>query len=73
MEEKSWLEELAEMAKTDEEYQQCLKALRRAQPAYLAFRDSLPEDQRKTVEDYLTACENMDQALLFLVLKKTTE
>lgn len=63
------MRELMEFAKNKPEYQQCLEEVRRLEPLYLALRDSLPEMQRRVLEDYISACEELDHALLLLALK----
>ena len=63
------MRELMEFAKNRPEYQQCLEEVRRLEPLYLALRDSLPEMQRRVLEDYISACEELDHVLLLLALK----
>ena len=63
-------ENLMKLAKEDPHYQACLEEVKRWEPAYLALRDSLPEMQRRAVEGYISACEELDHALLALALKK---
>ena len=62
--------ELIELAKNDPNYQACLEEMRRWEPAYLALRDALPEMQRRTLENYISACEELDHVLLLLALKQ---
>ena len=62
-------EKLLELAKEDPYYQACLEEVKRLEPVYLALRDSLPEMQKKVVEDYISACEELDHALLALALR----
>ena len=61
--------DLLEQAKEDSYYQACLEEVKRWEPAYLALRDTLPEMQRRVVEEYVSACEELDHALLVLAMK----
>ena len=68
--EKEKYKTLMELAKNDPNYQACLEEMRRWEPAYLALRDALPEMQRRTLENYISACEELDHVLLLLALKQ---
>ena len=58
------IEELAAQIRSSREYQQRLEALLRLAPAYHALRGNLSQEQQKILEDYLEACEALDQELL---------
>ena len=62
-------EKLMELAKEDPYYQACLEEVKRLEPVYLALRDALPEMQKKVMEEYISACEELDHALLALALR----
>lgn len=62
--EQTWYEELLERAKEDPEYQACLETVRKLEPEFLILRNFLQEDQRNLLDAYLSACEEMDHALL---------
>ena len=62
--------ELMELAKNDPNYQACLEEVRRWEPAYLALRESLPDIQKRSLENYISAWEELDHAMLRLALKK---
>ena len=64
--EQTWYEELLECAKGDPAYQACLKTVRNLEPEFLALRNALGEDQRNLLDGYLSACEEMDHALLMV-------
>ena len=66
MEENKWLEELMKKAKNDPYYQHCLTEVRQLEPLFLQIRASLPEMQRKALDAYISACEELDHALLHL-------
>ena len=68
--ENKWYEELMDHAKNDPHYQACLEEVKRWEISYLALRDVLPEMQQSVLEDYLSACEELDHALLLLALKQ---
>ena len=63
-------EKLMGLAKNDPNYHACLEEVRRWEPVYLALRDALPQMQRMAVEGYISACEELDHALLQLALKQ---
>ena len=63
-------EKLMELAKEDAFYQTCLEEVKRWESAYMALKDSLPEMQRRAVEGYISACDELDHALLLLALKQ---
>ena len=67
--EKEKYKTLMERAKNDPDYQACLEEVRRWEPAYLAILDSLPEMQRRSLEKYISACEELDHILLLLAMK----
>ena len=62
-------EKLMELAKNDPNYQACLEEVRRWEPAYLALRESLPDMQKRSLENYISACEELDHAMFQLALK----
>ena len=63
-------ENLMKLAKEDPHYQACLEEVKRLEPVYLTLRDALPEMQKKVMEEYISACEELDHALLALALKQ---
>ena len=64
MEEQCWYEVLLERVKNDPQYQACLEEVKRLEPEFLALRDTLEENRRNVLDAYLSACEEMDHALL---------
>ena len=70
MEKNKWLKELTEKAKHDPYYQQCLTEVRALEPMFLNIRSSLPELQQKTLDAYISACEELDHALLMIAGKE---
>ena len=69
MEQTEWMEYLMERAKMDTQYQSCLEEVNRLEPAFLALRDSLSREHQQILDDYLSACEEMDHALLPLAME----
>ena len=51
-------------AALDEHYQSCLEEVKRLEPEFLALRNSLSQQQQQILDSYLSACEEMDYALL---------
>lgn len=70
MEELNWYEQLVKRAGRDPTYQACLAEVKRLEPGFLALRDSLTVQQREILEGYLSACGELDHALLQLTAKK---
>ena len=70
MEDNRWLEELTEKAKHDPYYQECLTEVRELEPMFLNIRSALPELQQKALDAYISACEELDHALLLLAHKE---
>ena len=62
------LEKLTDQAKCDPLYQQCLAEIKRLEPEFLQLQDSLSESQQQILEAYLSACEELDHALLLLAI-----
>ena len=58
------MKQCMEQVKSESNYQQMLEAVRRLEPAFLVLWDSLTREQRQILEDYLSACEALDQELL---------
>ena len=59
-----WMKELLEFVQEDPEYQEKLEAVKQAEPAFLALREMLTEGQRQVLDEYLSACEELDHELL---------
>ena len=59
----NWMDELTEQAKMDMLYLQSLTRVKETEPAFLALRDSLPEEQRELLDQYIAACEELEHAL----------
>ena len=57
---------LVPMMDTDPDYQQALRKLEKVEPDYLALLETLTPEQRDVLERYIAACEEVDDALLFL-------
>ena len=61
-----WYKDLVEKAKQDPYYQECLAEVGALEPLFLNIRSSLPELQQKALDAYISACEELDHALLIL-------
>ena len=68
--EKEWYIELIEKAKHDPYYQECLAEVKALEPMFLAVRFELPEMQQRALDAYISACEELDHALLMLANKE---
>ena len=65
---------LIPMMEQDEDYQQALQQLKAAEADYLLLLESMTQENREVLERYITACEAMDDPLIYLayVLGKTS-
>ena len=52
-------------AEQNTEYQQALQELKNVEEDYTALLESLSAQQREVLERYISACEEMDEALVF--------
>ena len=50
----------------DPDYQQALQRLKEAEPAYLALLETMTPENREILERYISACEALDDPLIFL-------
>ena len=66
MEKDDLLYYLVPMMDVDPDYQQALQNLQKVEPEYLALLETLSLEQRDVLERYIAACEELDDALLFL-------
>lgn len=57
---------LERQKKKDGFYQQLLEMVRSREPAYQAALAMLPPQQRQQVEDYVAACEALDDPLVYM-------
>ena len=60
---------LGELADQDLQYQQALERVSTLEPAYLAIKGTLTPEQQQTLDDYITACEVLDECQLWLALR----
>ncbi len=65
-----WFGELMKKAKYDPYYQECLMEVRELESMFLNIRSALPELQQKALDAYISACEELDHALLLLAHKE---
>ena len=53
-----------QLARTNPEYQTALARANALEPGFLRLRESLSDEERTILDAYLSACEDMDHALL---------
>lgn len=58
-----WMKEAAQRAARDARYVECMNRLCTLEAEFLAFRDTLSEEKQNLLDDYLTACEDLDTVL----------
>ena len=56
-------EQIIELARRDEDYQQLLRQCKELSPAYLEILHSLSDEQQQTLEKYISCCEEMEYRL----------
>ena len=61
---------LVPMMDVDPDYQQALQELQKVEPEYRALLETLNPEQRDVLERYIAACEELDDALLFLAYEE---
>ena len=61
-----WRTRLYQQAMTDELCCLCREQVCRTEPDYLAIREGLDDIQQMQLDDYLTACEALEDSLLRL-------
>ena len=64
-----WIKELTQKAKQDSHYQDCLRELQERESAFLQLRSQLPEVHQKTLDSYLSACEELDHAMTMIAYR----
>lgn len=57
---------LIPMMAQDADYQQALQQLKAAETDYLTLLEALTPENREVLERYITACEAMDDPLIYL-------
>ena len=57
---------LIPMMEHDANYQQALRRLKEAEADYLALLETMPLQEREVLEQYISACEALDDPLIFL-------
>ena len=60
---------MLEYTEKDAAYQETLSRVERLEPAFLAIRESLHPEQRQILDDYIAACEALEQCEIFLAAK----
>ena len=60
---------LVDFAENDKQYQEALDRVKRLEPAFLTIRESLSPEQQQILDDYIAACEALDQCQTFLAAK----
>lgn len=57
---------LVPMMEQDANYQQALRRLKEAEADYLALLETMLPQEREVLEQYISACEALDDPLIFL-------
>lgn len=61
-----WEKVLADIAKQDEHYQNCLNEVQELEILFLRLREMLSPTQRELLDRYLSACDELDHAMVRL-------
>ena len=64
-----WINELNQMAKADSWYQARLTEVNNLETTFLSFRSSLTPEQREELDNYISACEELEHALVLLAYR----
>ena len=54
---------LIDRAKSDPWYQECRAEVRKLEPWFINFREGLSGEDRDKLDDYISACEGLEDAL----------
>ena len=57
---------LIDRAKSDPWYQECRAEVRKLEPWFINFRESLSGEDRDKLDDYISACEVLEAALTLM-------
>ena len=57
---------LIPMMEQDPDYQQALQKMKEIEPKYLALLETMTAENQEILEQYIAACEDMDDPLIFL-------
>lgn len=64
------MKEFLELLQQDREYKQLLYTCRQAEAAYEAMANTLTQEEKAIIEQYLSACEELDHRLLTIALSR---
>ena len=67
MPEESMWDILIPLAMREPWYQECRAEVRRLEPWFMEFRESLSQEDRDKLDDYISACETQESALTLTV------
>ena len=59
-----------ELLQQDQEYKQLLYTCRQAEAAYEAMANTLTQEEKAIIEQYLSACEELDHRMLTIALSR---
>ena len=65
-----WMKRMYLRASGMPDIQACIREVEKWEKLYCDIRDSLPEEQRTVLESYLSACEELDHAMLWLAYEE---
>lgn len=68
-----WLKRMCERSAGIPQIAACVEEVEKWEPFYFSIRDSLPEEQRIQLENYIIACEELDHAMLALAFEEGRE
>ena len=66
METTKWMDELVRMAKADPWYQEWLAKANSLETEFRRIRDALPKEDQNLLDDYISACEELDNSMTLL-------
>lgn len=67
MRKNDWIDLMYAKAGVDPAHQQCLAELEEWEPRFLSLRQRLSEEDRETLDMYISACEELQHHLIYIV------
>ena len=60
-----WIKQIFEIAKTDENYQECVRMVAQLEPDFLQIRQKLSPQEQEILDSYIAACEELHFSLIY--------
>ena len=60
-----WINQVLALAKTDENYQECVRRVAQLEPDYLRIWEKLSPSEQEALDLYIAACEELNFSLIY--------